>query len=204
MAGKRSATTELNHENWDQEDDESEVAGHFVQADADELSKRVFKKAKRRGAAPPKTVSNVGKSRIWSALMAPLCLQDGPGIFSAFGGFGTKPASGAGSFDFLAKNTNGSSPSASTGFAFGSAPSAEPPKASFSFGSAAAPSSIFGQSGNDSTPKATFSFGSKPAQNDDDDDVVQVEEDTEPKPSSGFDFSGLKKQDGAAKKWNCP
>ena len=58
MAGKRGATSELNHENWDQEDDEPEVAGVFVQANADELSKRVIKKAKRRGVAGQKAVRN--------------------------------------------------------------------------------------------------------------------------------------------------
>ena len=35
---------------WFQEDDEPEVAGVFVQANQEELSKRVIKKAKRRGA----------------------------------------------------------------------------------------------------------------------------------------------------------
>ena len=87
---KRGATSELNHDNWDQviafnfnlmyrypflcavqtkrnggdereihdlcklrdfqDDDEVEVAGEFVQASKEELSTRVIKKAKRRGA----------------------------------------------------------------------------------------------------------------------------------------------------------
>ena len=46
---KRSAGTELNHENWDQEE-ESEEAGTFATATEDVLKDRVIKKAKRRGA----------------------------------------------------------------------------------------------------------------------------------------------------------
>ena len=56
MAGKRSATSELNHDNWD-EDVEPEEAGKFSQADENTLKGRVIKKAKRRGIA--KTVSYV-------------------------------------------------------------------------------------------------------------------------------------------------
>ena len=47
-AGKRSATSELNHDNWD-EDVEPEEAGKFSQADESTLKGRVIKKAKRRG-----------------------------------------------------------------------------------------------------------------------------------------------------------
>ena len=92
---KRGATSELNHDNWDQviafdfnlmsssfvgstkrnggdereihdlcpnlrdfqDDDEVEVAGEFVQASKEELSTRVIKKAKRRGAAGAQNVS---------------------------------------------------------------------------------------------------------------------------------------------------
>ena len=48
MAGKRSATSELNHENWDREE-EAEEAGQFAQASKEALKGRVIKKAKRRG-----------------------------------------------------------------------------------------------------------------------------------------------------------
>ena len=51
MAGKRSATSELNHDNWD-EDVEPEEAGKFSQADENILKGRVIKKAKRRGIQP--------------------------------------------------------------------------------------------------------------------------------------------------------
>ena len=49
-SGKRSATSELNHDNWDDEV-ESEEAGAFSQADENTLKGRVIKKAKRRGLA---------------------------------------------------------------------------------------------------------------------------------------------------------
>ena len=45
---KRGANTELNHDNWD-EDEEPEEAGTFAQADKTTLKDRVIKKAKRRG-----------------------------------------------------------------------------------------------------------------------------------------------------------
>lgn len=45
---KRGATTELNHDNWNDEE-EVEEAGHFTQADDETLKGRVIKKAKRRG-----------------------------------------------------------------------------------------------------------------------------------------------------------
>ena len=45
---KRTAITDLNHDNWNEEE-EPEEAGTFKQADNDTLSGRVIKKAKRRG-----------------------------------------------------------------------------------------------------------------------------------------------------------
>lgn len=52
MAGKRAATSELNHENWDREE-ESEQAGIFQRASEDALKARVIKTAKRRIASNP-------------------------------------------------------------------------------------------------------------------------------------------------------
>ena len=49
MAAKRGATSNLNHDNWDQEEDQEE-AGQFKQASQEQLKGRVIKKAKRRGA----------------------------------------------------------------------------------------------------------------------------------------------------------
>lgn len=47
MAGKRSASTELNHDNWDKGECPEE-AGTFKKAADDVLEKRVVKRAKRR------------------------------------------------------------------------------------------------------------------------------------------------------------
>ncbi|XP_076760676.1 nuclear pore complex protein Nup50 [Xylocopa sonorina] len=47
MAGKRSAATELNHDNWDEEENPEE-AGTFKKASDDVMEKRVVKRAKRR------------------------------------------------------------------------------------------------------------------------------------------------------------
>ena len=51
MAAKRSANSDLNHENWDEEV-EAEEAGSFVPANAEVLKDRVIKKARRRGVGP--------------------------------------------------------------------------------------------------------------------------------------------------------
>lgn len=49
MSVKRQATTQLNHENWDQDDpvDEEETGG-FKMASKEVLEKRVIRTAKRR------------------------------------------------------------------------------------------------------------------------------------------------------------
>lgn len=47
MAGKRAASTDLNHDNWDDEE-KPEEAGTFKKASDDVLEKRIVKKAKRR------------------------------------------------------------------------------------------------------------------------------------------------------------
>lgn len=44
---KRSATSDINHDNWDR-DEEPEEAGTFSRADHERLKKRVIKVAKRR------------------------------------------------------------------------------------------------------------------------------------------------------------
>lgn len=44
---KRTASRDINHENWDQED-EPEEAGTFQKASEEELKTRVIKTAKRR------------------------------------------------------------------------------------------------------------------------------------------------------------
>ena len=45
---KRNANTELNHDNWNDEQ-EPEEAGVFAKADNDTIKGRIIKKAKRRG-----------------------------------------------------------------------------------------------------------------------------------------------------------
>lgn len=80
MAGKRSATTELNHENWNEEN-EPEEAGTFTKASDDELQKRVVRVARRR--LPPKD----GQSQ---------------SAFGAFTGFKTAATTSASPFSCLA------------------------------------------------------------------------------------------------------
>lgn len=47
MAGKRTATSDLNHDNWDDEA-EPEEAGTFKKASEDVIKQRVIKTARRR------------------------------------------------------------------------------------------------------------------------------------------------------------
>ncbi|XP_018803939.1 PREDICTED: nuclear pore complex protein Nup50 [Bactrocera latifrons] len=91
MAGKRQATSNLNHENWDQED-EPEERGTFRKASEDELKNRVIKKARRKVVT-----GNSGED----------ATDDGApkSVFSGFAGFG-KPSNAAPSgspFSFLSK-----------------------------------------------------------------------------------------------------
>lgn len=82
MAGKRAASTDLNHDNWDDEE-KPEEAGTFKKASDDVLEKRVVKKAKRR-------LQNS---------------EDGTrSVFGTFTGFKTKTTTSASPFSFLANN----------------------------------------------------------------------------------------------------
>ncbi|XP_024867425.1 nuclear pore complex protein Nup50 [Temnothorax curvispinosus] len=93
MSGKRSATTELNHDNWNEEN-EPEDAGTFAMASNDILEKRVIKTARRR-----------------------LPSKDGSPTKSAFGtfaGFKTTPTTSMSPFSFLAGSTTASSTTTST------------------------------------------------------------------------------------------
>lgn len=56
MASKRTATTELNHDNWNEEQ-EPEEAGTFTRATNAELKKRVLKTARRGCRLLPTEVS---------------------------------------------------------------------------------------------------------------------------------------------------
>ncbi|KAF7989250.1 hypothetical protein HCN44_007847 [Aphidius gifuensis] len=81
MACKRGATSELNHDNWNCED-EPEEAGTFSTASEEVLKKRVVRTAKRRLPAG----ESVSKT-----------------AFGSFVGFKAAPSAGASPFSFLAK-----------------------------------------------------------------------------------------------------
>ncbi|KAG5681389.1 hypothetical protein PVAND_010831 [Polypedilum vanderplanki] len=90
MAAKRIAGRELNHDNWNEEE-EAEDAGEFKKASEDILAKRVRKVAKRR------TADNESGTQVLNP-------------FSGFGGFGSNsntvastPISSSSPFSFLAK-----------------------------------------------------------------------------------------------------
>ncbi|KAH8252513.1 hypothetical protein KR032_000379 [Drosophila birchii] len=76
MAGKRQATTNLNHDNWDQEE-EPEERGVFRQATEDVLKTRNIKKARRMVAGGPSAGAATGD--------AP---AEPKSVFSGFSGFG--------------------------------------------------------------------------------------------------------------------
>ncbi|XP_076274490.1 nuclear pore complex protein Nup50 [Rhynchophorus ferrugineus] len=87
MAGKRSATSELNHDNWDQEED-VEVQGTFQKASNETLKSRVIKTAKRRN---------------------PIRSEEGSekkSAFASFTGFGTKAST---DFSFLSNTSKSDS-----------------------------------------------------------------------------------------------
>eukprot|EP00093_Oithona_nana_P010240 10240.XXX_457724_460464_1 [CDS] Oithona nana genome sequencing. len=174
---KRGAISDLNHDNWDEEE-EAQEAGTFAQADKSTLQDRVIKKAKRRG----------------------ITKTDGPSIFAGFGGFKTSVTDSTSgdkpNFDFL-KSSNGSTKEFSFGsppsmaqnsslvfgsgatseskktdnatFSFGSTSSIEPKAAKVSFGNGGQsttttkPSGMFsfGSSNLSTSSSATFSFGAK-------------------------------------------
>jgi len=78
---KRNAQSDLNHDNWDQ-DDEKEEAGEFKKANEDQMKGRVIKKAKRRN----------------------LNEDQKKNIFSSFGGFSSSNnVAVAEAFSFLAQ-----------------------------------------------------------------------------------------------------
>lgn len=80
MASKRSATTELNHDNWNEEN-EPEEAGTFAKAANDILEKRVIKTARRRFPSRDGAMKSA---------------------FGTFAGFKTTPATSSSPFGFLA------------------------------------------------------------------------------------------------------
>ncbi|KAF7402607.1 nuclear pore complex protein Nup50 [Vespula maculifrons] len=82
MATKRTATTDLNHDNWNEEN-EPEDAGTFTKASDEILQKRVIKAARRRLAPKDETSKNA---------------------FGGFTGFNT-PTTSSSPFNFLASTS---------------------------------------------------------------------------------------------------
>ncbi|XP_029165465.1 nuclear pore complex protein Nup50 [Nylanderia fulva] len=80
MASKRSATTELNHDNWNEEN-EPEEAGTFAKAASDVLEKRVMKTARRHFPSRDGAMKSA---------------------FGTFAGFKTTSATSSSPFGFLA------------------------------------------------------------------------------------------------------
>jgi len=151
---KRQAGNQLNHDNWDEEEDQ-ESAGVFKKASDNEISGRVIKKAARRRVNP------------MAAGGAAPGGEEKKNAFASFGGFSatSTPVAGSGSdsFGFLKKGTDSTAPSG--GFSFGKSASAN--TSTFSFGGAAATADpaksagfSFGSSGTAATKTSTFSFGS--------------------------------------------
>ncbi|EFA01782.2 nuclear pore complex protein Nup50 [Tribolium castaneum] len=80
---KRTATSDLNHDNWDRED-EPETAGTFTKASDEALKNRVIKVARRRNP-----ISSVQSD------------DSKPSAFGGFSGFGKTPSSASNTFGFL-------------------------------------------------------------------------------------------------------
>ncbi|XP_037070278.1 nuclear pore complex protein Nup50-like [Pollicipes pollicipes] len=117
---KRGADKQLTHDNWDEEDSETDGQGQFQSASEEVLKKRVIKRARRR----------VNHSDSSGATASP---------FAAFSGFGTasKTADSSNPFGFLAAAKEPpSSPVASAGLcrpplrSAGSSPASEPSRPS--------------------------------------------------------------------------
>ncbi|KAH8234156.1 hypothetical protein KR038_002631 [Drosophila bunnanda] len=138
MSGKRQATTNLNHDNWDQEE-EPEERGVFRQAPEDVLKTRNIKKARRMGAGGASAGTEETPAEPKS-------------VFSGFSGFG-KPSTITGAkspFSFL---NNLSAPTTTS-----TATTSAAAKPMFSFSSPAGdkpPTNIFGSSSIITTTNAT-------------------------------------------------
>ncbi|XP_043663168.1 nuclear pore complex protein Nup50 [Drosophila teissieri] len=133
MAGKRQATSNLNHDNWDQEE-EPEERGTFRTATEDELKTRVIKKARRKIAGGSSAAEEDGAEEKTA---------EPKSVFSGFSGFGKPAASAAAGspFSFLANlpapATTSSSESKKPAFSFGlNSSSTDRPASTSIFGAA--------------------------------------------------------------------
>lgn len=97
---KRTASTELNHDNWCDEE-EPEKAGTFKRASAEALKERTIRTARRRGVTSTESTETNSDD------------QGGTkSIFAGFGGFKkAEPSSAKAVFSFLAAPNNGGSTS---------------------------------------------------------------------------------------------
>ncbi|XP_057669197.1 nuclear pore complex protein Nup50 isoform X1 [Diorhabda carinulata] len=87
MAGKRCATSELNHDNWDREE-VPEEAGTFQKASDDSLKQRVIKTARRRNPISSVRVNDDNEKK---------------SAFTSFTGFGKSSTPTSADFSFLSK-----------------------------------------------------------------------------------------------------
>ncbi|KAL7639361.1 UNVERIFIED_CONTAM: hypothetical protein RMT77_009862 [Armadillidium vulgare] len=94
MSKKRTATSELNHDNWNMEEEPEEM-GTYKRASASDLKMRPMKRAKRRGITGD---------------------NDGPSVFKNFKAFGTADSSMTPTFSFL--SSDGDKPKLSIGGSF--------------------------------------------------------------------------------------
>eukprot|EP00088_Acartia_fossae_P010353 TRINITY_DN1514_c0_g1_i5.p1 TRINITY_DN1514_c0_g1~~TRINITY_DN1514_c0_g1_i5.p1 ORF type:complete len:856 (+),score=290.21 TRINITY_DN1514_c0_g1_i5:40-2607(+) len=148
---KRVASRELNHDNWDQEE-ESEEAGTFKQATDDEIKGRVIRKAKRRNLKPADQRTNVFSGFTFTSVAA--------------AGANSKPG-GENAFSFLnSSSTTNSSESKEN------KPAAATPSFGFVFGSSKPPAAA--DDNMAAKPFGGFVFG-KP-KTDDDESTKKVEE----------------------------
>ncbi|KAL7735898.1 hypothetical protein ACLKA6_002348 [Drosophila palustris] len=158
MSGKRQATSNLNHDNWDQ-DEEPEERGTFKTAPPEELKTRVIKKATRRKAGAGGSDADEASASTSNS------------VFSGFSGFGKPAAStsaGTGTaspFAFLSNltapdaaakpssNANASTdkPPPAKMFSFEAKPKSESTSNALSSGS-----SIFGNASSTETIKPMF------------------------------------------------
>ncbi|XP_075167049.1 nuclear pore complex protein Nup50 [Haematobia irritans] len=145
MSGKRQATSDLNHDNWDR-DEEPEERGTFKTANEDELKNRVIKKAARRRVAGTDTGDSGSATK---------------SVFSGFSGFGKTPATSttaaSSPFSFLSKIPAAEKPTEP------SAP-VEPQKpttSTFTFGSGSAATSNSKETKDDTSNKSSSEYYSK-------------------------------------------
>lgn len=148
MAGKRQATSDLNHDNWDREE-EPEDRGTFRTANEDELKNRVIKKARRKIAPGTATADAADGGTATKS------------VFSGFSGFGKAPAATAAAspFSFLSKiPALGGAAASTTSGIVSSSTTTTSSTPTFSFGSGSA--TTVAKTTEPATTLSTFSFGS--------------------------------------------